>query len=156
MLSARQSISQISQKRRIWNIREAEDAKSNALALCVYEFLELAPQPPWIADHNEWPNRIQQFVAFSFFRTRRYDIAGQKLLRSNKLIVCFSPWLHLNILETEKMLRFGKQNGSRRAWHVPALPQRMNYFVILPDRFTFLSEHFSFFALQKKKKISEI
>ena len=30
----------------------------------------------WFADHNEWPNRTQQFVAFFYFWTCRYDITG--------------------------------------------------------------------------------
>ena len=39
------------------------------------------------ADHNEWPNRVQQFAVFFLFWTRRYDITGQKLLRGNKPII---------------------------------------------------------------------
>ena len=49
----------------------------------------------WFADHNEWPNRIQLFVAFFFFWTRRYNIVGQKLSRSNKFIICVAYFVLL-------------------------------------------------------------
>ena len=54
-----------------------------------------------IADRNEWPNNSSLFF---FFWTRRCDVTGQKLLRSNKFIIRFA--LYLDILKTERILQF--------------------------------------------------
>ena len=62
------------------------------------------------ADHNEWPNRTQQFVDFFLLRTRRYDVTGWKWLRSNKLVICFAwftfkcTWNWENVAIWDKML----------------------------------------------------
>ena len=61
-----------------------------------------------IADHNEWPNRTQWFVAFFLELARNYwEVI-------NLLFVL--PGLYLNVLKTEKILQFWRLTACAGNW----------------------------------------
>ena len=71
----------------IWNWKNERKKWRNG------SFVTLNPRAGnWLRTLTSGWNRIQQYVAFFYFWTRRYDTTGWKWLRSNELITCF-PWV---------------------------------------------------------------
>ena len=69
-----------------------------------------------IADHNEWPNTVHNNSSLSFELVGTIEII-EKLLRSNKFIICFAYFVLLKYSYNWENIAILTTN-SRRAWHV--------------------------------------
>ena len=114
-----------------------------------------------IADHNEWPNRMQQFRRFPF-PTRPYDVTRPKLLRSNKFIIYFAwvmlkytwNWENIAILGNQEVLEEVKLVRKQIGYIRVSAFANTTDIVVTREKMFGWTTLCKVFGIKKKKKIA--